>query len=164
MKNSIAIALPLLMSLFATAGAETGKAAVSEGKTVKVNYVLHVDGKAVDRSESGKPLEFKFGSNQMIPGFEKGVRGMKVGQKKTFSVRPEEGYGKLDPRNKMEVPKSKLPPNVRPGMTIYNTDMEKKRSIPCKVLEFKNDKAVVDCNNPLAGKTLNFDVEIVEIR
>ncbi len=142
-----------------------GALAVSEGKTVRVQYTLKVDGKVVDSSNGREPLQFKTGKHEMIPGFEKAVMGMKVGEKKSFKVSPEEGYGPVNPKALQDVPKSKLPPDMTPkaGMTLVAQDKDGKR-IPVKIVEVKKDLVVMDFNHPLAGKTLNFDVEIVEIK
>jgi FKBP-type peptidyl-prolyl cis-trans isomerase 2 len=140
-------------------------AVVADGETVKVNYTLTVDGKVVDSSKGRRPLEFKAGAHQMIPGFEKAVMGMKVGEKKSFKVKPEEGYGLVNPKAFQEVPKNKLPADVTPkaGMTMYAQSKDGKK-IPVKIKEVKKDVVVMDLNHPLAGKTLNFDVEVVEIK
>ncbi len=149
-------------------GAEKGKKAqaliVSEGKSVKVNYTLTVDGKVIDSSKGRAPLQFKVGSHAMIPGFEKAVMGMKVGQKKSFKVKPEEGYGPEDPKAIREIPKKDLPHEITPkaGMTLYAQGKDGQR-FPVRVEEVKKDVVVMNFNHPLAGKTLNFDVEVVEI-
>lgn len=137
---------------------------VSEGKTVKVNYTLTVDGKVVDSSQGREPLEFKAGSHQMIPGFEKAVMGMKVGEKKSFKVSPKEGYGMEDPKAIQDIPKNQLPAGVTPkaGMTLYAQNKSGQR-IPVRIVDVKKDVVVMNFNHPLAGKTLNFDVEVVEI-
>jgi FKBP-type peptidyl-prolyl cis-trans isomerase 2 len=138
---------------------------VSEGKSVKVHYTLTVDGKVMDSSNGREPLQFKAGSHQMIPGFEKAVMGMKVGEKKSFKVSPEEGYGLEDPKAIQDVLKTQLPPDITPtaGMTLYAKTKDGKR-FPVKIVEVKKDVVVMDFNHPLAGKTLNFDVEVVEIK
>ncbi len=144
---------------------KNGAAKVADGKTVKVNYSLTVDGKVVDSSKGREPLEFKEGSHQMIPGFEKAVMGMKVGQKKSFTLKPEEGYGPVNPKAYQEVPKSQLPKDMTPkaGMTLLAQSKDGQK-IPVKVKEVKKDSVVMDFNHPLAGKTLKFDVEVVEVK
>ena len=138
---------------------------VSAGKTVKVNYTLTVDGKVVDSSKGRGPLEFKEGGGQMIPGFDKAVMGMKAGEKKSFKVSPEEGYGKVDPRAIKDVPKSQLPAEIKPkaGMTLQARTKDG-RQIPVRIMEVKKDVVVMNFNHPLAGKTLNFDVEVVDVK
>jgi FKBP-type peptidyl-prolyl cis-trans isomerase 2 len=146
--------------------AKKGAAAViADGKSVKVNYTLTVDGKVVDSSKGRQPLEFKAGTHQMIPGFEKEVIGMKVGEKKSFKVKPEDGYGPVNPKAYREVPKKQLPAGVTPkaGMTLF-AQGQNGQQIPVKIKEVKKDVVVIDFNHPLAGKTLNFDVEVVEVK
>lgn len=142
-----------------------GTAVVADGKTVKVNYTLTVDNKVVDSSKAGQPIEFKEGAHQMITGFEKAVMGMKVGEKKSFKVKPEEGYGPVNPKAVQDVPKKQLPANITPkaGMTLYAQKKEGLQ-VPVKIKEVKKDVVVIDFNHPLAGKTLNFDVEVVAIK
>jgi len=138
---------------------------VIEGSTVSLHYTLTVDGKVVDSSKGKPPFEFKVGGHQVIPGFEKAVMGMKVGGKKKFKVSPEEGYGKVDPALLKEVPKKNLPKDLKPevGMML-SARQPNGQSIPVKITEVKKDTVVVDFNHPLAGKTLNFDIEVVGIK
>jgi FKBP-type peptidyl-prolyl cis-trans isomerase SlyD len=142
-----------------------GTAVVADGKTVKVNYTLTVDGKVVDSSKGGAPMEFKEGAHQVIPGFEKGVMGMKTGQKKSFTVNPKEGYGLVNPKAFQEVPKKQLPANITPkaGMTLFAQGKNGKR-LPVKIKEVRKDSVVIDFNHPLAGKTLHFDVQVMGIQ
>jgi FKBP-type peptidyl-prolyl cis-trans isomerase SlyD len=138
---------------------------VSEGKSVKVEYTLKVDGKVVDSSKGREPLEFKAGSHQVVPGFEKAVMGMKVGEKKSFKVSPEEGYGVINPKAIRDVPIKELPADITPkaGMTLYAQARNGQR-FPVRVVEVKKDVVVMDFNHPLAGKTLDFDVEVLDIK
>lgn len=138
---------------------------VSEGKTVKVNYTLTVDGKEMDSSKGHGPLEFKVGSHQVIPGFEKAVVGLKVGDKKSVKVAPEDAYGPVDPSAIQNISKKQLPPEITPkaGM-VLSAHGNDGQTMPVKIVEVKDDVVVVDFNHPLAGKTLNFDVEVLEIK
>ena len=166
-----AVFLGFIAALFFAVSAEAaekkkngGALVVSEGKSVKVNYTLTVDGKVVDTSNGRGPLEFKAGSHQMIPGFEKAVMGMKTGEKKSFKVSPKEGYGPEDPKAIRDIPKSQLPPEMTPkaGMTL--TAQSNGQSVPVRIVEVKKDVVVMNFNHPLAGKTLHFDVEVLEIK
>jgi FKBP-type peptidyl-prolyl cis-trans isomerase 2 len=156
------------VSLTAFAGEEQSKekvlSQVTDGKTVKIHYTLTVEGKVIDSSKGRDPLKFTAGSGQLIPGFEKALQGMQVGDKKTFQVSPEEGYGSVNPEAFREIPKDQLPPEIKPevGMTLYTKSMSG-QSMPVQVMEVKEDVVVMNFNHPLAGKTLNFDVEIMEI-
>ncbi len=140
-------------------------AMVAEGKTVSVNYTLTVDGKIEDSNKGKPPLEFKTGAHQMIPGFEKAVMGMKTGEKKSFRVKPEDGYGPVNPQAFKEVPKKQLPAGMTPkaGMML-SAKGQNGRQIPVRIKEVKKDTVVMDFNHPLAGKTLIFDVEVVGIK
>ena len=177
MKKRIALGLAvfagLIMSVLflvsASLAAEEEKkpetAVVSEGKTVKVQYTLTVDGKVEDSSKERGPLEFKAGSHQVIPGFEKALMGMKTGEKKSFKVNPEDAYGQVDPAALQSVPRSQLPAELTPKAGMMLTASGKDgQSMPVKIVEVKDDVVVMDFNHPLAGKTLNFDVEVVEIK
>jgi FKBP-type peptidyl-prolyl cis-trans isomerase 2 len=166
-----AVFLGFIAALFFAVSAEAaekkkngGALVVSEGKSVKVNYTLTVDGKVVDTSNGRGPLEFKAGSHQMIPGFEQAVMGMKTGEKKSFKVSPKEGYGPEDPKAIRDIPKSQLPPEMTPkaGMTL--TAQSNGQSVPVRIVEVKKDVVVMNFNHPLAGKTLHFDVEVLEIK
>ena len=149
----------------AEAAIKGGTAVVGKGKTVTLHYTLKVDGKVVDSTRGKQPIQFTAGSHQMIAGFEKAVMGMKVGDKKSFKVSPAEGYGKEDAKAIQSIPKSQLPSDVTPapGMLLEAQDKNgRKRTV--RIVEVKKDAVVIDFNHPLAGKTLNFDVEIVAIK
>jgi peptidylprolyl isomerase len=137
---------------------------VTEGKKVRAHYTLTVEGNIIDSSKEREPMEIQVGSRQVIPGFEKAIKGMKLGEKKSFDVSPEEGYGLEDPEAIQEVSRDKLPPDIKPepGMTLYAKD-KNGRPMPVKIMEVKNDVVVMNFNHPLAGKTLKFEVEIIEI-
>jgi len=83
---------PLILITFLMAGC-IGQSGIKKGDTVALDYTLTVDGQVVDSSIGKQPLEFTVGSGQVIPGFDKAVIGMNVGEEKTFTVSPEEGYG-----------------------------------------------------------------------
>jgi FKBP-type peptidyl-prolyl cis-trans isomerase 2 len=158
----------LLSFTVSSAGAATaqkgGAPVVSEGKSVKVNYTLTVDGKVMDSSNGRGPLEFKAGSHQMIPGFEKAVIGMKAGEKKSFKVSPKEGYGLEDPKAIRDIPKNQLPPEMTPKVGMTLTAQANGQRVPVRIVEIKKDTVVMNFNHPLAGKTLHFDVEVLEIK
>jgi FKBP-type peptidyl-prolyl cis-trans isomerase 2 len=137
---------------------------VSEGNVIKVNYTLTVDGNVIDSSTKGSPLEFKVGSKQVISGFESAVIGMKMGDKKSFQVAPDKGYGLENPSAIQRVTRNRLPADQDPqvGMTLY-AKTPTGQTLPGRITEIQDDTIVVNFNHPFAGKTLNFDVEIIEI-
>jgi peptidylprolyl isomerase len=137
---------------------------VTEGKLVKVNYTLTVDGNVVDSSKEGEPFEFEAGSSQVIPGFDEAIMGMKAGEKKSFQVSPEKGYGQENPKGIQQVPIDKMPSEMKPevGMTLHAT-MPDGQVIPARIIEIKEDIIVLNFNHPLAGKTLKFEVEVIDV-
>lgn len=160
-----AAALTFTIPARAAGHAKKGAAVVADGKTVKVEYTLTVDGKVVDSTKGGRPIEFKAGAHQLIPGFEKAVMGMKVGQEKSFTVKPEDGYGPVNPKAFREVPRKQLPADITPkvGMTLY-AEAKGGRPVPVRIKEVKKDSVIIDFNHPLAGKTLHFHVKVVDIK
>ena len=137
---------------------------IEAGKKVKFDYVLTVDGNKVDSSEKSGPLEYVHGENKIIPGLEKQMKGLKVGDKRNFTINPQEGYGQVDPSAFREFPKSNLPPGIeaKVGQVLGIKD-KNGNTFPAVISEIKNDSIVLDLNHPLAGKTLNFEITIVEI-
>jgi FKBP-type peptidyl-prolyl cis-trans isomerase SlyD len=137
---------------------------VGDDSVVKVHYTLTVEGNVVDSSKQGEPFQFQMGGDQVIPGFEKGVMGMKTGEKKSFDVTPEDGYGQEDQRGFQEVPRSQLPKEIVPeaGMTLYGSGPDGK-PVPVRISEVKEDVVVINLNHPLAGKTLNFEIEVLDV-
>lgn len=138
---------------------------VRTGSVVKVSYTLEVDGTIIDRSQEGKPFVFEVGNRQVIPGFEEGILGMNIGEKKAFSVSPEKGYGFEDPGSIITVSRDRLPADISPevGMVLQALDPSG-RTILMRVTDVQSDRIVVNLNHPLAGKTLNFAVEVLEIQ
>lgn len=138
---------------------------IAEGKTVKFDYVLTVDGEVVDSSEGKEPLEYTQGQNMIIPGLENALVGLKTGDKKTVIVAPEDAYGPVDERGVIEVPKENLGPDIDPqvGMVLQMTGAAGE-AFPGKIVDVKEEVVIIDFNHPLAGKELKFDVEITEVK
>ena len=135
------------------------------GDTVKIHYTGTLDdGTQFDSSEGREPLEFELGSGQVIPGFEKAVEGMAVGDEKDVSISPEDAYGPRHDQMIQEVPKSALPDNLTPevGMGLQAQGQDG-QVINLTVTEVGEESITVDGNHPLAGKSLNFKLELVEI-
>ena len=169
MRKSLKTVLILIAAFFCASYVLAGSAkaagkgpVVKKGDTVTLDYTLKVDGKVIDSTKGRGPFQFTAGENQVVPGFDKAVMGMRAGQTKNFTVSPKEGYGEHDPKKVSEVPRSQLPANVKPGMTVYQQDNYGRR--PVKVVAFKGDVAVLDFNSPLAGKTLNFSIKILNVK
>lgn len=139
---------------------------ISKGSVVSLDYRLHLgDGKVIDQSADGEPLQYLHGGGQIVPGLEKQLEGLSAGEAGKFVVQPGEGYGEHDPRGVQEVPKSSFPPDakVEAGMEFAAQGPDGD-VIPVTVREVRGDKVLIDLNHPLAGKTLHFDVTVKEVR
>ena len=140
-------------------------ATVENGMTVAIDYKLTVDGKVVDSSEGGQPLSYVQGQGQIIPGLEKQIAGLKVGDTADVTVKPEEGYGQIDPKAFVEIPKEQLGPKVVPqvGMILRGTTKDG-RPFQAKIDKVDDKTVTLDLNHPLAGKTLQFAIKVVSIK
>jgi peptidylprolyl isomerase len=139
---------------------------VQNGDTVKVHYHGKLaDGSTFDSSEGRDPLEFEVGSGAVIPGFDEGVKGMSIGEKKTITIPAEEAYGAVEEERIFEFPTDRFPPDLKPepGMSL-NMSNGQGDHIPVVISEVKDDVVVLDANHPLAGKDLVFDIELMEIK
>jgi FKBP-type peptidyl-prolyl cis-trans isomerase 2 len=136
---------------------------VKNGDTVKVHYVgKYESGEVFDSSLEKEPLEFTVGNQQVIPGFEEGIIGMEVGEKKTINVPFDKAYGPFREELVFPVEKSKLPEDISEGqyLEVHQPDGN---NFVVRVSEIKDDTAFLDANHPLAGKNLVFEVELVSI-
>ncbi len=129
-----------------------------------MNYVLTVNGEIVDSSEGREPLEFVQGEGRIIPGLERELEGLKVGDAKNVTVAAQDAYGEIVADAVQEVEKARFPENdkltVGSGVQGQGANGQMFQGI---VKEIKDETIVVDFNHPLAGKELTFDVTIVEI-
>jgi len=149
----------------ATVPATTQATPVSDGRTVQsgdavsVHYTGTLDnGEQFDSSVGGATLDFTAGAGEMIAGFDAAVMGMAVGETKTIRITPDEAYG---PRNEeliVEVGRENVPENVEVGQELVDG-----AGNVVVVLEVRDDVVVIDQNHPLAGETLNFEIELVSI-
>ncbi|MEJ8567170.1 FKBP-type peptidyl-prolyl cis-trans isomerase [Elongatibacter sediminis] len=135
------------------------------GDTVKIHYTgTLTDGTEFDSSKDREPLEFELGSGQVIAGFDKAVTGMEVGDSKSVTIPPEDGYGPRNDEMVHEVPKTALPDDLDPeegmGLQARGQDGQVFR---LTVISVGDESVTVDANHPLAGQDLNFDIELVAI-
>jgi len=138
---------------------------VQSGNTIKIHYHGRLnDGTVFDSSNGRSPLEFTVGSGSVIKGFDEGVKGMSVGDKKTIEIPFLEAYGAEDPSMIIEFPKDQLPVDLQPepGMQLTMNNAAGDQ-FPVVVTEVNPDSIVLNANHPLAGKDLIFDLELVEI-
>jgi FKBP-type peptidyl-prolyl cis-trans isomerase SlyD len=138
---------------------------VKDGMMVSVEYTLkNPEGKVIETSKGKEPLKYIHGRRMMIPGLEKELTGMKVGGEKHVTIKPEDGYGKIDPKAVQEVPKDKIPANALKVGAVLAARSPEGMVIPMTVREIKEKTVVMDLNHPMAGKTLVFDVKVVDIQ
>ena len=138
---------------------------VQDGSVVSLQYSLSEENGELIESNKGKdPLKYTHGSKQIVPGLEKELTGMKVGGEKRVKVKPEDAYGLVNPKAFQEVAKEQIPAN---GMKVGATLAAKGphgQEIPVRIHEIKEKTVVLDLNHPMAGKTLLFDIKILDIQ
>ena len=138
---------------------------VADDLIVTIDYELTVDGEVLDSSQEGGPLEYLQGHQNIIPGLENELSGMKVGENKKVTVAPADGYGELEDDAIMDVPREEFPDEVplEEGIELEVTDQDGDIML-ARIVEVSDKTIKLDTNHPLAGKTLEFDVTIVELR
>lgn len=139
--------------------------AAKAGDTVQIHYTGTLDsGEQFDSSVGGEPLEFTLGGGQVISGFDKGVTGMNVGDKKTVRIPSNEAYGEYDDALVIQMSREELPAlNYEVGSELVMRQPSG-RSIPVIVIDADDENIVLDANHPLAGEALTFELELVSIR
>ena len=135
------------------------------GDTVKVHYTGRLDDDTVFDTSRGKaPLELTIGEGNLIKSFENGLIGMAVGEKKNLVIPPEEAYGQNDEKLTTTVSRAHLPDSVQPAIGMQLQVKQKDGSIfMVWITGMDAETVTLDANHPLAGKTLNFDVELTDI-
>ena len=140
--------------------------AVKKGDKVKVEYTgTFDDGTVFDASEKhGKPLEVEAGAGQVIKGFDNALIGMEKGEEKEIKLKPEEAYGEPNEKMIQKAPREQFPKDkeIKVGMMLA-VGLPNGAQIPAKITEVTDKEVTIDLNHPLAGKTLNFKIKVVEI-
>ncbi|PLX89138.1 MAG: peptidylprolyl isomerase [Desulfuromonas sp.] len=138
--------------------------AAVKGNKVKVHYTGSFDdGEVFDSSRERDPMEFEVGAAQVIPGFDDALIGMKVGESKDVRLPQEEAYGPYRDDMVMEVGLDQFEEGLVPEIgQQFQVEMEG-NPVVLTVKSVEDGKAVLDANHPMAGKTLNFSIELVEI-
>lgn len=135
------------------------------GDTVRIHYTGTLDdGTEFDSSSGREPLEFALGGGQVIPGFDSAVDGMAIGESKSVTIEPDQAYGTRHEQLVQEVPKSALPQEIAPavGMQLQSQSPEG-QVMNLVITDVADETITVDGNHPLAGQTLTFAIELVEI-
>jgi FKBP-type peptidyl-prolyl cis-trans isomerase 2 len=146
------------------------KSSISDGSIVKVKYKgTLADGTVFDTTENKDPLTFLVGASQVIPEFEKQVTSLKPGQSKTFKVAAKEAYGEPDPEKVITLPKDDKFNDIelKEGTVIFANNKAPNGQVvqtPMRVVKIGDKDVTLDYNHPLAGKDLNFEVTLVEVK
>jgi peptidylprolyl isomerase len=138
---------------------------IKQGSKVKVHYTgKYTNDSIFDTSyrDDRSALEFVVGEGQLIKGFEDAVLGMIPGEKKTVQIDPERAYGAINKEMIISVPKNMVPENVEVGQTLGGT-LKNGQEVPFMVKEVTDSDILLDANHPLAGETLVFDIEVLEV-
>jgi peptidylprolyl isomerase len=138
---------------------------VQQGDKVRVHYHGKLrSGEIFDSSQGRDPLEFTVGSGQVIKGFDEGVKGMEVGDKRTVEIPVVDAYGEKSEDMIIEFPKSQFPEDMSPqvGQQLMMSNGSG-QSFPVTIMEVQEESVLLDANHPLAGQDLIFDIELVEI-
>lgn len=138
---------------------------VKTGDKVKVHYHGKLtSGETFDSSAGREPLEFEVGGGMVIKGFDDGVTGMTIGEKKTINIPFDEAYGPLNPEMLIDMPRERFPAEMELeiGMPLMMSDNQGNQ-FQVTITEIKEVSVMLDANHPLAGKDLIFDLELVEI-
>jgi peptidylprolyl isomerase len=138
---------------------------VKEGDTIRVRYTGRLaNGDVFDESPEGEPLEFHVGANQVIAGFDEGVRGMELGERRTVEIEPDEAYGqRVDALvNTVAREGMRLEQEPEVGMSLL-MQLPDGNQIPLTVTDVTETHVTLDANHPLAGKKLIFEIELMEI-
>jgi FKBP-type peptidyl-prolyl cis-trans isomerase SlyD len=140
---------------------------VADNVVVQLEYELLLDdGEIIDQSDNENPLEFLQGSGQIIPGLEKELYGMTVGEEKQVVVEPADGYGEYDREDVGKVSRDVFPKDLEleEGLSLRMRDSQGGESYQATVLEIQPESVVLDFNHPLAGEKLHFNVKVIDLR
>ncbi|HLL76941.1 MAG TPA: peptidylprolyl isomerase [Pyrinomonadaceae bacterium] len=139
---------------------------VKDGDTVRVRYRGRLEnGDVFDESTEGDPLEFRVGAQQVISGFDEGVRGMTVGERRTVEIEIDDAYGPRVDQLVSQVSRQGMNMEGEPevGMSLLMS-LPDGNQIPLTVTEVTDTHVTLDANHPLAGERLIFDIELLEIK
>lgn len=140
--------------------------AIGVNKVVTMNFTLKDDkGNVLDTTENTQPFSFLSGNNQILPKLEENIDQMIIGAKKNVKIEASEGYGEYNDKAVQQVDKKNFPENINleEGMRFVANSPEGKE-MPFTVNKVEEEQVTIDFNHPLAGKDLNFDVELLDVR
>ena len=137
---------------------------IENGKKVAIEYSVFLEDQTkIDTNVGDEPLIFLYGANQILPGLEASLRGLEVGDNKKIVLSPDKAYGEHNPQAFKEVEASAIPVDLRFEGSLLMIADEEFGQMLIRIAALHGDKAILDFNHPLAGKTLTFDVKVLDI-
>lgn len=138
---------------------------IENGTTAVVHYTgSFPDGEVFDSSEGKDPLAYQVGKQQMIPGFEQEMMGAEVGEKREFTLTPDLAYGERSDDAIQQVPRDQFPAEMPLEIGVMMAAQTPQGPLPFTITGIADDVVTVDFNHQMAGKTLQFSVEVVDVR
>jgi FKBP-type peptidyl-prolyl cis-trans isomerase SlpA len=138
---------------------------IGPDREVTLHFAIKLEnGDVVDSTFDKQPATFRFGDGNLLPGFELSIQGLKAGDKRSLSIEPENGFGQPNPQNLQTMPRSQfIDMELGEGLLVIFRDAANSE-LPGVVKSFDEQQVTVDFNHPLSGKTLTFEVEIIEVK
>ena len=139
---------------------------VSENSKITFHYVIKIDNEIeIENSYEAEPATFKMNSQELLPAMEEELMGMEPGEKKEFTLTPDRAFGPVQDEAVIKFPKENLElrKDIKPGMYI-DIENNQKETFRGKILEIDDKNVTMDFNHPLAGKTLTYQIEIVDVQ
>lgn len=138
---------------------------IGPDREVTLHFAIKLEnGDVVDSTFDKQPATFRFGDGNLLPGFELSIQGLKAGDKRSLSIEPENGFGQPNPQNLQTMPRGQfVDMELGEGLLVIFRDAANSE-LPGVVKSFDEQQVTVDFNHPLAGKTLTFEVEIIEVK
>ncbi len=138
---------------------------IGPDRSVTLHFALKLDsGEVVDSTFDKKPATFKVGDGNLLPGFEQALYGLKAGDKRSLAIAPEHGFGQPNPQNVQTMPRNQFQDmELSEGLLVIFNDAAN-TELPGIVKSFDDDRVTVDFNHPLAGKSLSFEVEVLDVQ
>ena len=165
--RSLLAALLTNFSMVANLSAQAAKGTnlIKKGSAVSLEYTLSDEkGKVIESNKGEQPLYFVQGRSEIVRGLEKALEGMAVGGVKHVTVKPEDGFGPIEPAAFREVPKENVPKEALKVGTELVASNAQGESMPVRIHEIRDNTVVIDMNHPMAGKTLVFDIKVLDVK
>lgn len=144
--------------------ANQSKGRIGPEARITLHFALKLqDGDVIDSTFDKAPVVFRIGDGNLPPGFEQALYGLKAGDHRTLTILPEQGFGQPNPENRQVLPRAQFQDmTLAAGLMILFQDAGQ-GELPGVVTDFDDDSVTVDFNHPLAGKTLQFEVRILDV-